>query len=261
MLTISQLADYVGVTVRAVRHYHQRGLLAEPPRDASGYRSYDAQAVIDLIRIRTLAAAGVPLARVEELLGADPEQFARAADRIDRDLAVKIRELTEHRERIAALVAGERLFLPPEAVEYLDELRALGLSARTVQVERDGWIMLAATFPDGVAAWIAEKHRNLADPEFQRMYRRYDEAADWDPDDPRLQELADDMIAYIRARLPDTQTPVLTDLTAKSPNLDAVLASYVSTFSRPWTRLNELMADRTRDLAEEAGQDRSGGTT
>ena len=32
-----QLADYVGVTVRAIRHYHQRGLLAEPPRDASGY--------------------------------------------------------------------------------------------------------------------------------------------------------------------------------------------------------------------------------
>ena len=27
-LTIGQLADYVGVTIRAIRHYHQRGLLA-----------------------------------------------------------------------------------------------------------------------------------------------------------------------------------------------------------------------------------------
>ena len=34
MLTISQLATYAGVTVRAVRHYHQIGLLPEPERDA-----------------------------------------------------------------------------------------------------------------------------------------------------------------------------------------------------------------------------------
>ena len=30
MLTISQLAAYAGVTVRAVRHYHSKGLLPEP---------------------------------------------------------------------------------------------------------------------------------------------------------------------------------------------------------------------------------------
>ena len=77
MLTIGQLADYAGVTVRAVRHYHQRGLLAEPARDASGYRRYDANAVVDLIRIKTLADAGVPLARIEELLAAGPESSPR----------------------------------------------------------------------------------------------------------------------------------------------------------------------------------------
>lgn len=54
MLTISQLAAYAGVTVRAVRHYHQIGLLPEPGRDRSGYRTYDG-AVVRLIRIRTLA--------------------------------------------------------------------------------------------------------------------------------------------------------------------------------------------------------------
>ena len=61
MLTIGQLAAYAGVTVRAVRHYHQIGLLPEPERDASGYRRYGATAVVSLIRIRTLANAGVPL--------------------------------------------------------------------------------------------------------------------------------------------------------------------------------------------------------
>ena len=64
MLTIGQLASYAGVTVRAVRHYHAKGLLPEPERDHSGYRRYDAHAVVELIKIRTLAEAGVPLARV-----------------------------------------------------------------------------------------------------------------------------------------------------------------------------------------------------
>ncbi|MEO3796883.1 MerR family transcriptional regulator [Nonomuraea sp. B10E15] len=35
MLTIGELASYAGVTVRAVRHYHAKGLLPEPERDRS----------------------------------------------------------------------------------------------------------------------------------------------------------------------------------------------------------------------------------
>ena len=55
MLTIGQLASYVGVTVRTVRHYHQLGLLPEPERDHSGYRRYAAEDVIRLRRISALA--------------------------------------------------------------------------------------------------------------------------------------------------------------------------------------------------------------
>ena len=36
MITIGQLAGYAGVTIKAVRHYHRRGLLDEPPHDSSG---------------------------------------------------------------------------------------------------------------------------------------------------------------------------------------------------------------------------------
>ncbi len=92
MLTISQLAAYAGVTVRAVRHYHAKGLLPEPDRDHSGYRRYDAKAVVELIKIRTLAEAGVPLARVQELLAADEEEFAAAVAEIDVRLRREIRE-------------------------------------------------------------------------------------------------------------------------------------------------------------------------
>src|SRR3954449_9929514 len=106
MLTISQLAAYAGVTVRAVRHYHAKGLLPEPERDPSGYRRYDAAAVVELIRIRTLADAGVPLSRVHELLAADEEGFAGATEDIDRRLRDEIRSLQRHRQRVAELAAG-----------------------------------------------------------------------------------------------------------------------------------------------------------
>src|SRR3954447_7593075 len=90
MLTISQLASYAGVTVRAVRHYHAKGLLPEPERDHSGYRRYDATAVVELIKIRTLADAGGPLARVRELLAAEAEESGAAVTAIDQRLQAEI---------------------------------------------------------------------------------------------------------------------------------------------------------------------------
>jgi len=103
VLTISQLATYAGVTVRAVRHYHARGLLPEPDRDRSGYRRYDAAAVVALIKIRTLARAGVPLSRIQDLLAAQDDEFAAAVADVDRRLRAEIRERQDHRDRIAQL--------------------------------------------------------------------------------------------------------------------------------------------------------------
>ncbi len=132
MLTISQLADYTGVTVRAVRHYHQRGLLPEPERDASGYRRYDADAVLELIRIKALADAGVPLARIRQLLAAGPDEFARAVAEIDKTLAGRIRHIQAQRRRIAQLAAGDRLFVPAEIADLLDRIRNLGISPEAI---------------------------------------------------------------------------------------------------------------------------------
>jgi DNA-binding transcriptional MerR regulator len=232
-LTIGQLAAHAGVTVRAVRHYHQRGLLAEPERDASGYRRYDAQAVVDLIRIKTLADAGVPLTRVDELLNAQPERFAAAAAEIDRALARRIRDLTEHRRRIAELAAGERLFLPAEVVEILDRLRALGHSERMVRIERDVWIMLVALSPRSVPGWVAEKNAALDDPEFRCVYLACDEALEWDPDDPRLTRLVTDIVAWDLRRPEHGQTQSRTV---------ALMNSYVTASSPAWQRLAELLS-------------------
>jgi DNA-binding transcriptional MerR regulator len=190
MLTISQLATYAGVTVRAVRHYHHVGLLPEPARTASGYRTYDATAVIRLIQIRTLADAGVPLGRVQELLYAGPEEFAAGVRQIDADLRAEIRRLQENRRRIAALAAGDSLALPASVVGYLGRLRSLGVDGRYVALERGAWIMIAAQAPDVVDASIAKKHAELDDPDMVALYRFLSEAVQWSGDDPRIVDIA-----------------------------------------------------------------------
>jgi DNA-binding transcriptional MerR regulator len=191
MLTIGQLASYAGVTIRAVRHYHQIGLLPEPERDASGYRTYDAVAVVRLIRIRTLAEAGVPLARVRELLDADPETFAAATTEIDRQLRAQIRALREHRRRIAQLGSGDSLALPEEVVDYLDRLRAIGVPEAVIDLEGDAWILVAARWPELIPAIMADKVAKLADPKVVRLYQLTGRIAeDWE-DEELLRETAD----------------------------------------------------------------------
>src|SRR3984885_2856428 len=165
MLTIGQLAAYAGVTVRAVRHYHQIGLLPEPERDASGYRRYDATAVVSLIRIRTLANAGVPLSQLGRLLEADSAAFAEAVQRIDSHLRDEIERLETSRKQITQLAAGDSLALPPEVTSYLGRLREIGASERMVGGERYGWILVAARWPESIREVMPEKHAQLDDPQ------------------------------------------------------------------------------------------------
>lgn len=204
MLSISQLASYAGVTVRAVRHYHAKGLLPEPERDRSGYRTYDAAAVVRLIRIRTLADAGVPLARVQQLLDADPAAFATAVDEIDRRLRAEIAQRRRHRERIAQLAAGESLALPAEAVAYLEKLRSIGVPEAMVEAERDAWILVAAQLPEQMPSYMAMKTQQIADPGVQALYRDLAEVITWPPADPRLPGVIDRLVAQFEL-LPESE--------------------------------------------------------
>jgi DNA-binding transcriptional MerR regulator len=242
MITIGQLAAYAGVTIKAVRHYHQRGLLEEPPRDSSGYRRYTAEHAIDLVKIKTLAEAGVPLARVKELLAADPGQFAAAIAEIDRNLAERAEELLRTRKRIAQLGAGDRLFVSAEVAGYLDRLHGLGVSQRLVQMERDIWILLQSIAPNEAATWVADKLDAIGDPEFCAIYLEYDMAFEWSPDDPRLYALADRTERWMTARSGRLEGG------GQWPALDPAIAQLVATsagvWSPAWDRLTEIAKER-----------------
>jgi len=252
LLTIGQLAGYVEVTVRAIRHYHQRGLIPEPGRDASGYRRYDANAVIDLIRIKALADAGVPLARIEEVLGAGPEEFSSALTQIDKALTRRIRELEEQRRRISQLAGGDRLYVPAEIADLFDMFRSLAISPKAIQIERDGWILLAARYPDQAREWARDKLEALANPDFQQVYRTYHEAYDYDPDDPRLEAVADTMLDFAeryREEMEHHQVD-LDQVSAVAPVEDpvamALLLSRTADIPPAWERLDQLCREKAQ---------------
>jgi MerR family transcriptional regulator, copper efflux regulator len=66
--TIGKLAEAAGVHVETIRYYERRGLLAPPPRSASGYRQYSPD---DLWRLQFIARGkrlGFTLAEIAEVM-------------------------------------------------------------------------------------------------------------------------------------------------------------------------------------------------
>lgn len=237
VLTIGRLAAAADVTVRTVRHYHQVGLLPEPERDASGYRRYTAEAVVDLIRIRTLADAGVPLSRIDALLRAQPPEFAAAISDIDAELQRRIDRLAEYRDRIAQLTGGESLFLPAEVVAVLDRMRSLGVSEQRVRLERDAWILLRALDADALGQRVRAKNAELDDPDTARLYLAVDRSFDWSPHDPRLDPLIDDLDAWEIRHQRDA---------GRSTKL---VASRIAESSPAWQRIVDALTHRAEQRA------------
>lgn len=119
-LKSKQLADLVGVSVRTLRYYHQIGLLDEPRRTSSGYRLYDVDHVLQLLRIKRLANLGLSLDTVKTLLGDLGDRGSRdVLERLDHDLERQIQVLEDKRRTVRAILeSGTPLDVLPEFAEY-----------------------------------------------------------------------------------------------------------------------------------------------
>ncbi|MGW5716960.1 MerR family transcriptional regulator [Amycolatopsis sp. NPDC003865] len=239
MLTIGQLAGYVGVTTKAIRVYHAKGLLPEPPRDASGYRRYSAADAVELIKIRTLAEAGVPLARIRELRSG--EDLLPALKQIDDDLAARIRGLQDTRARLRRLADGRLSALPADVVEFLSRLPDLGFSERWVTLQNDLWLLVFATHPETARANFRDQSSMLADPALLSLVLEYDGVHDVDPHDPRVDALAERLVTATRARygaeLPSYE---------RGSAIPELVQGAVNASSPAWRRLDALIRDRLR---------------
>ncbi len=109
LLTIGRLAKQAGVNVETVRFYERRGLLPRPPRSASGYRLFPAEAERRLKFIRRAQELGFSLAEVAELLSlrvsrrtTSAEIRARAEAKI-ADIEAKMKSLESIKETLGKL--------------------------------------------------------------------------------------------------------------------------------------------------------------
>jgi len=108
-LTIGRLAKQAGVNLETVRFYERRGLLPRPPRSASGYRLFPAEAARRLKFIRRAQELGFSLAEIADLLAlrvsrrtTSAEIRARAKAKIT-DIEAKMRSLDSMRKTLVKL--------------------------------------------------------------------------------------------------------------------------------------------------------------
>ena len=198
-VTIGQAAAFVGITVKTVRHYHKLGLVAEPERDLSDYRRYDADDLLRLVQVRTLAGAGVPLAEIAALLDADDADFAEIVGDVEQRLTAQIDELVVRRATLKRLTDGNRALLPERAVALLERMPEHGFSAEDIEVSRQGLILAKALVPERFDEHLAAVEGALLDPEFVALSRLGADSATWAPDDPRIPELATTMADHYLA--------------------------------------------------------------
>lgn len=105
-----ELARAGGVNVETLRYYERRGLLAKPPRLASGYRQYPPEALSRLRMIKQAQALGLTLTEIAELLSLRPQADVTCGDMEARirskisELDTKLTNLTQLRRSLESLL-------------------------------------------------------------------------------------------------------------------------------------------------------------
>jgi len=197
-LTISQAAAFAGVTVKTVRHYHRLGLVDEPHRDSSDYRRYGSAELTRLLQVRTLAEAGVPLARIGALLCAEPQRFAAELADIKQRLTKRIDELVARRDTLERLTAGNRLLPSDRVCALMARAAELGFAADFLAVCQEGLTLAKAMVPD-FDDFLTQIEHAFNDARYMALLKRSWEARAWEPHDPRVEELAATIVDHLLA--------------------------------------------------------------
>lgn len=190
---IGDAAAFAGTTPRAIRHYHEIGLLPEPERGGDGRRRYGYDDMIRLLWIRKMAEAGIGLddmraafdeARdIEEILSRLEEALAAQEAAIKRRRAAvqRLQAVGSPLGLLSELVTDRLSHLPPGALRPSD-VEALLVTERIfgplgAAIQASVFIVLA-THPD----LRAEQDR------LDAAEAALDDGVE--PDDPRVEELA-----------------------------------------------------------------------
>jgi DNA-binding transcriptional MerR regulator/effector-binding domain-containing protein len=176
MLTIGDFSRMTHLSVKALRHYHDMGVLEPAAVDPfTGYRLYDTGQVGSAQVIRRLRDLGMPLDSIAAVLAA-PDLEAR-----NREIAAHLTRMERQLEQTQASVASLRALLTGPAVRPAIELRTIAavtaLAVREVvdAAELNDWgseafdALAAALAAAGLTA--AGPYGGLFDGEFFELER------------------------------------------------------------------------------------------
>ncbi|MFZ3594258.1 MerR family transcriptional regulator [Streptomyces sp. BH104] len=214
-MRIGELARIVGVTTRAIRHYHHLGLLPEPERLGNGYREYGLRHAIELARIRRLTELGLGLPEVRDVLAEDAgRDLVEVLAELHADLARQEAAIHERRTRLRALLSdAERGRLPAEGPlspelsaffgELADDLRDSPMAAKDREVLA---LIDTAAPPEDRERLMSVLLPALSGPDAleaaRDVYARLDALADAPADDPRVAGAARALAACVPPDLP-----------------------------------------------------------
>lgn len=160
-LRIGEVAQLLGVTPKAIRHYQRIGLIGAPDRSPAGYRLYTAADLVILLRVRRLQALGLSLAQIKRVLGepGDERTLRQALEQLLAATTAQRQELEAREQRVRSLLAEASLdtIEQPERQPELLRWAQERFSERLPNVSPDVWetdakifgMVEALRWPDG----------------------------------------------------------------------------------------------------------------
>jgi DNA-binding transcriptional MerR regulator len=230
-----QIAELAGTTVKAVRYYHQIGLLDLPERAANGYKQYEVPHLVRLLQIKRLSDLGVPLSEVAAMERADedPDEAIRV---LDKELEATVDRLNRIREELAVLLRHRApVYVPPKFASISGDLS-----------ERQRSLLMV--FSTVLSEDSVERFRDLiSDPE--ETDKEFEALAP-DADEEVIESLAERMVPIVllgREENPWSRAPTADapggERNAAQTMAEAVVQLYNPAQLRLLRRLNELLAE------------------
>ncbi len=181
---ISQLA---GTTLRAVRHYHDIGLLAEPQRHPNGYKQYGVAHLVRILRIKRLTDLGFSLSQIATMDDTD-DQPVEALRTLDAELAATIERLQRARVELGIILRQ------PTPAELPPGFAASDVVAKMPHPDRSFIVVLNQVLgTETMQAWADMLREPVTDP----VAGRFDTLSA-DADEQTRAAVARDLVPYVR---------------------------------------------------------------
>ena len=120
-LSASEAATRLGVSVKALRLYEQRGLIA-PARTSAGWRAYGPNEMARVAEIAALRELGLSLSQVGRVLGGDSESLEPALAAHQAALESRVHQLVDTVDKVRRLrtdITGGRALAASELARLL----------------------------------------------------------------------------------------------------------------------------------------------